>query len=379
MAATQIDPQTIGKGMSLRARLAFIAFISLGVAVVWVSNVWLTERYTQSTRNRAELRIALYQGNLLSELQRNSVVPLLLSRDPSLITALNSKDYAYSSQRLISYREEIGAASLLLLDQEGRVVAATDREKIGSNHRQEPYFLDAIRSSETVFTTVRTEVGASEFSYSRRIETQGGPAGVIVVEVDLAKFEKSWAGISDAVLVTDSEGVIILSTEPKWRGRNETDALAELDPPSAIERALAATAEWAALPSEAYFIGDGVMRQETRLPFRGWSIISYTTYASVRERVNGFLALEIMAIAILLAVAFYVSGRRRRRGRCSSRRKPPNCDSSTRRFNGKWPNARRPRKTCKWPSRRWRSLRSWPHWARCRRRSVTSSTSRWRR
>ena len=51
------------------------------------------------------------------------------------------------------------------------------------------------------------------------------------------------------------------------------------------------------------------MRQEARIPFRGWHITSFTTYASVRERVNGVLALEIMGFAILLALAFYALSR----------------------------------------------------------------------
>jgi two-component system, NtrC family, C4-dicarboxylate transport sensor histidine kinase DctB len=58
---------------------------------VYFTNVLLTERFTETTRNRAELRLALYTGNVQSELQRNSVVPLLLSRDPALIGALNSE------------------------------------------------------------------------------------------------------------------------------------------------------------------------------------------------------------------------------------------------------------------------------------------------
>jgi two-component system, NtrC family, C4-dicarboxylate transport sensor histidine kinase DctB len=50
----------------------------------WVTNLLLTERFTETTRNRAEVRLALYTGNMISELQRNSVVPLLLARDPAL-------------------------------------------------------------------------------------------------------------------------------------------------------------------------------------------------------------------------------------------------------------------------------------------------------
>lgn len=312
--AAQPQPATpalpAARRMSLRARAVLLVLISLAVAVVWVSNDWLTARYTETTRSRADLRLALYSGNLISELQRNSVVPLLLSRDPALINALNSLDYASSSQRLISYRDEIGAASLRLLDSDGRVVAATDRERLGATLRSQPFFVDALRSSETAFTTARTDAGAFIFTYARKIETGGQLLGVIVVEVDLAKFEQSWAGISDAVMVTDSAGQIILATEPKWRGLTEAEALGTVAATSAIEQAVQATMNWGSLPSEAFFTGDDVLRQDARIPFQGWGITSFTTYASVRERVNGVLALEIMGFAILLALTFYVISRR---------------------------------------------------------------------
>ena len=91
----------------------------------------LTDRFTETTRNRAELRLVLYSGNLLSELQQNAIVPQLLSRDPALISALASGDFSQSSQRLISFNENLGR-SLTLLDKDGRVVAATDRETHGA-------------------------------------------------------------------------------------------------------------------------------------------------------------------------------------------------------------------------------------------------------
>lgn len=293
-----------------RIRLAFITFVAIAVAVVWVTNQLLTERFTETTRNRAEVRLALYTGNLQSELQRNSSVPLLLSRDPALIGALNSEEYTHTTQRLISYKREIGAASLLLLDLDGRAVASTDRLELGSQHRAQPYFLDALRSNETVFTTTRRDNGTIAFTYSRKIETGGQPLGVIVVGVDLRTFEVSWGGFSDAVMVLNSEGEIILSTENRWLGLTEEEALAVRSAPSAIERALQATAEWAALPVDAFFRGDTVMRQETRVGFQGWRMVSFTTYASVRERVNTFIALEIMVFAILLAGALFLMSRR---------------------------------------------------------------------
>ncbi|MEL6169886.1 MAG: ATP-binding protein [Pseudomonadota bacterium] len=297
-------------GRRWRIRVVFVVFVALAVAVVWITNQLLTERFTDATRNRAEVRLALYSGNLLSELQRASVVPLLLSRDPTLIGALTSGDFSQSSQRLIDYRSEIGAASLLLLDADGRVVAATQREQLGSQFRSQPYFLNALRQNGTVFSAYELDSGLAEFSYSRRIEVGGDVVGAIAVAVDLRKFELSWAGFSDAIFVMNSEGEIILATERRWRGLTEAQALAARSPPSAIQRAFEATVDWAALPVDAFFRGDAVLRQEARIGFQGWRIVSYTTYASVRERVNSVIALEIMAFAILLAVAFYFVSRR---------------------------------------------------------------------
>jgi len=296
--------------LNWRARLALAALVLLAIATVAVTNSMLTDRFTETTRNRAELRLVLYSGNLLGELRQNAIVPQLLSRDPTLIAALASGDFSQSSQRLISFNEELSAASLTLLDKDGRVVASTDRETLGQSYREAAVFVEALRSKDNIFNILREEGGRFRFFYSRRVDTQGGLAGVILVEVGLARYERAWAGISDAVLVTDSEGRIILATEPRWRGLTEDEALAREPPSSAIQRALQATADWNTLPPDAWVEGEAVMRVSSRVAFRGWRIASFTPYASVRERVNGVLALEIMCFAMVLALAVYLLNRR---------------------------------------------------------------------
>ena len=307
---TNHDANMTGLGRSWLFRGIIILFIVVAVAIVWITNSLLTERFTESTRNRANLRLTLYSGNLQSELKRASIVPQLLARDPALIGALNSSDHAQSSRRLISYIDEIGAASLTLLDSDGRVVAASNRQKIGENQQSTLHFVNAIRSSDTVFTVDKDENGAISFHYSRKLELASSPIGVIVVEVDLQKFEESWAGISDAVIVTDSSGTILLSTESRWRGLLEEDALALRSVPSAIQHAIQTTTDWVSLTANPDVLGEAVIRQQARIPFQGWKITSFSTYASVRQRVNGLLALEIMGFAILLALGFYLLSRK---------------------------------------------------------------------
>jgi len=299
-----------GSSTGWRLRLALAVVLIVAAATVSVTNGLLTSRFTDATRSRAELRLALYSGNLLSELRRNAIVPQLLASDQTLIGALQSKDYSRSTQRLISFVEEIGAASLMLLDIDGRSVAATDRNRLGEQHRAAAFFVDAVRSNATVFSVIAREAGGYSFTYARRLEAGQDVLGVVVVEIDLQQFERAWAGISNAVLVTDSTGKIILATESRWRGLNEADALHRQTPLGAIERVIRATAEWTALRGDTYLKGEAVMRLENRIPFHGWRLTSFTTYASIRERVNGVLALEIMGFAILLALAFYALSRK---------------------------------------------------------------------
>ncbi|OCX61219.1 two-component system sensor histidine kinase [Thioclava sp. SK-1] len=304
-------PEAARRGR-LIVRLAVAAILLLAAGVMWITNAWLTERFTETTRVRTELRLALYSGNLISELQRTSVVPLLLARDPALTNALESQEYSATSAALIQAREDISAASIRLLDMSGRVVAATNRNLIGTSYSTAPFFVDAQRSRETVFTTETQEGTGSQFNYSRLLLSNGLPVGVIVVEAELSKFERAWAGISDAVAVIDSEGEIILTTEPRWRGLTVESALEARSAPTAIQRALQATADLANEPPDAYLRGTGVMRTDTRIPFRGWRMVAFTSYDSVRERVNAVLSLEIMGFAILLALAFYWLSRRAR-------------------------------------------------------------------
>jgi two-component system C4-dicarboxylate transport sensor histidine kinase DctB len=96
-----------------------------------------------------------------------------------------------------------------------------------------------------------------------------------------------------------------LATEKTWIGLPEEEALALRSAPSAIERAIRATQDWTALPADAYVQGRAVMRRELRVPFRGWTMVLFTTYGGIRQRVNAVLALEIMGFSILFTLAFY--------------------------------------------------------------------------
>ena len=194
-------------------RLVVAGLLALAVTVVLVSNRWLSDHYTETTRTQAELSLALYSGNLQAELQRTSIVPLLLARDPEIHKALLDHDFSTTSRRLMQVQSEIGVAQILLLDGDGHAVGATNRTLIGASFRNADPYVQAQRTHDTVFSVSPRKGGGYDFTYSRVVEDQGKVIGVIVVSADLMRFERAWSGLQDIVLVTDSKGTVLMAPE----------------------------------------------------------------------------------------------------------------------------------------------------------------------
>lgn len=292
------------------SRTGVLLFFATAGLLIWLSNLYFTQRFSESTRADAESQMTLYSGRLVSELQRNSVVPLLLSRDTTLISALNSDDFVDTSQRLISYKEEIGAKSIVLLDKVGRIVATSERRELGVVLRDTPFFVKALRSQDTVFTETGIIEGPLRFYYSRKMLNGNQTVGVIVVEVDFEHLFDRWSGRDSIIFVTDSHGIIILSTRRQFRNQTLETALANLPVLSHIQRALRTTGEWDQAATESMFQGQSLFHLEQKIAFQGWRLGFITSFDAVRVRVNAILALELMALAIFTALGFYVLSRR---------------------------------------------------------------------
>ena len=291
-------------------RLGVILLIGSTIIIILLSNLYLTQNYSQAKRSEAERELSLYSGRLISELQRVSVVPLLLSRDTGLISDINTKDYQLTSQRLITFSDEIRVKSITLLERFGRIVASSDRTDLGQNLRDQNFFFNAMRQSGTVFTISDNEKGRRSFYYSRKLESQSKVLGVIVVEVALDNLFTTWSANDATIMVTNSEGIVVLSTDQDFLNQSLETALLAQPTLTALERAIRATGDWNGTEVDAYIEDQALYRLDTAIPFQGWRLTYLTPFQSVREKVNGVLALGITALALLLALGFYFLSRR---------------------------------------------------------------------
>ena len=279
------------------------------VGVLYFSNVYLTTSFTQTLRAQAELRAALYAGNIKSTLERFAVVPTLLARDATLITALSTNNYASTSQRLQSFQEETGATSVFLIDLTGRVVAASDRLMLGENRSNTEFFSQMLRTQGTIFAADTSPEGSTRFYYGQKIELLGTIMGTIVVEVGLSRSEDLWRRSDVRVSLADVQGAVMLATDIFWRSQNMATIIESARKPSTAQRVFGLLQQ-IPLSELVYIDGERFIVSEAPLGFRGWKLSYFAAMDGVDARVNAVIALEIMGMAIFAALVFYQISRR---------------------------------------------------------------------
>ena len=282
--------------------------LMLTVLLLWASTSFLTDRFTTEQREKSLQRAGLYANTISATLQRNAYVPLLLSRDQSLIYALITGDYSATSTRLISFKEDLSAASIILMDINGLVVAATEPRDIFVEEERPGFFIRALRESATVFQALRIDGKINGFYYARKIEFEDESIGVIVVEVDLQRQESFWRRSGANVVLSDSAGDILLASQPAWRDITLQDLLTSTYRPTTSERLFGNDEE--STQSFVHINGERLLVSEASVGFLGWDLSYFASLEDAQARVNAFIALELMILAMLAALMFYLISRK---------------------------------------------------------------------
>ena len=72
-------------------RAGLLASVVGMVLVIWASHFYLTRSFSEDQSADSTVRATLYAGTIQSAMQRHSVIPQLLARDPILILALQGR------------------------------------------------------------------------------------------------------------------------------------------------------------------------------------------------------------------------------------------------------------------------------------------------
>jgi two-component system, NtrC family, C4-dicarboxylate transport sensor histidine kinase DctB len=177
------------------------------------------EEATQAAKNEA----AILAAGLESELDKFSLVPLVLARDPQVQSLLagDPAQRAGLNQRLEQIAKQTGTAVIYLMDRDGLTLAASNWNEpdsfVGSTYGFRRYFRDARTSGMATEFALGTVSRRPGLYVARRVDAASGPLGVVAIKVEFNPLEANWAKAKLGVYVTDPEGVVLVTSNPAWR------------------------------------------------------------------------------------------------------------------------------------------------------------------
>ncbi|TCP90037.1 two-component system C4-dicarboxylate transport sensor histidine kinase DctB [Sphingomonas sp. PP-CE-1A-559] len=205
------------------ALAVLFAFAALGLIVAGVASIYgqrAVADVTAAVRTRSIQQTRSNLRLLESELQTYRLLPLMLGEYPDVRAALasGSVDPALN-EKLAMLARRTGAPVIYALDTQGMTIAASNAGQpdsfLGHDYRYREYFTKAMASGATEFFALGSVSGRPGLYLSRRIERAGRPLGVVVVKVEFAKIARAWIQDRMATFVTDPDGIILISSDPR--------------------------------------------------------------------------------------------------------------------------------------------------------------------
>lgn len=228
-------PQTADTPVrSLTARFAAgVALAVLLMLALTVAALRLVERtaHREATATVAQRALTAAQFNVATlrrDLEKHRALPFVLAQDPDLKTALATADpqrLAALNGKLEALAAGTGASVIYAVDRRGLAVASSNWRGpdsfVGENYAFRPYYQGAMAGGAAEHFALGTISRRPGLYLSHRLDDAGGqPLGVVVVKVEFPGLEEDWAHLVEPVFVTNSDGVVLLTSEPGWRFRS---------------------------------------------------------------------------------------------------------------------------------------------------------------
>jgi len=298
-----------------RPRWRSLALLALILAPLLWPLERLAEHYYRTellSQNRQTLD--LYVANLLGTLHRYEVLPQILGDLPGLrATLANPQDKQTQEQAnllLMNTARQTGAEVIYLMAPNGDTLAASNWDKrdsfVGRNFAFRPYFSNAMAGKLGRFFGLGTTSAKRGYFFAAAVRDGNTVIGVLVVKVDLDLTETLWGKTPEQLLVTDHNGVVILTSNPNWRFR-ATRPLSEEEKQAIVAIQPYPTRD----PRPLQLDENGWLTQTQQIDETGWSVNILAPKVLVSRPVRTVVAIGGATLLVLMLLLGILMQRRR--------------------------------------------------------------------
>ncbi len=235
-ATTSQPPQGDDVNQAKRARpgvrmkrsgfyLYLLISMALSLLSAWVVYTVSWQEQLQQRQQDSVRRVARNAGFLQHEVDKFGLLPLAASYNDTLREALATPDdarqLARANQYLVRLNQGAGSLQAYLVDKTGKVIASSNWQQkdsfVGRNIAYRPYFQQAAANRISTYYAIGTTGNATGFYLATGIYQGQERVGVVAIKIGLEQLEHMWGNIVEPLLVSDSNGVVVLSSVPEWK------------------------------------------------------------------------------------------------------------------------------------------------------------------
>jgi two-component system, NtrC family, C4-dicarboxylate transport sensor histidine kinase DctB len=212
------------RNITLNRSLLALALLAAVVLLLEGADRLAARYYLAEAHSRAETALRLTVNVLDGHLKRYETLPELLADNADIVRLVT--DPADSAHRTAMNRwlKETNAvlqsSDIYVIDLNGDTIAASNFDGpgsfIGQNFSFRPYFTDAANGGKGRFFALGTTSGVRGYYFAAPIRDRGRIAGVIAIKLGLDHIEATWRADEHQIIVSDPEGIIFLSSDPRW-------------------------------------------------------------------------------------------------------------------------------------------------------------------
>lgn len=203
----------------------FVLLAGIMLVLLWPLHGLVQGYYLDSLSRKNAQTLDLFAANLSGTLKQYEILPQILGRLPEVQNALlnpQQADAREAANHLLNRMQQQTRADVVyLLDTAGTAIAASNwqhaRSFVGHNFAFRPYFTEALAQRTGTFFGLGNISDKRGYYFGNAVYVDEVVVGVLVVKVDLDFTESLWGAAPERLLVTDTNGVVILASEPGWR------------------------------------------------------------------------------------------------------------------------------------------------------------------
>lgn len=322
--------------MGCRERRMILGLVALALCLgltLLVARI-ATQGYLSEAQARAESTLRQTANSLEGHLRRFEALPELLADTPEMLELVTSPDdpaRRMAMNRWLKAKNAVVQSSdLYVIDRAGNTLAASNHDQadsfVGQNFAYRPYFTEALAGGKGRFFALGTTSGVRGYYFGAPIrDGQGRVAGVVALKIGVDDIEASWRTWEYRIIVSDPDGIIFMSTDPRWRYQGllpltearlsrlaESRRYSDVVPEALnVRRAQEGAFDLMRLQAEDGLEHEYLVTAQA-MPEAGWTVHVLLDTASLRAQARLAVAAFVLLLAVGLSLVVVVGQRRAR-------------------------------------------------------------------